>query len=187
MLYLSKGMVLTHSSAQKLVVTRCGADYILVGIGARLWLNARVKLCETADQRETAHLRKLQDLGLMELSEDTPSLAAYHLLSRCIIIPAKMKALRQPLSTDEGLAWRWLSQTGLRLTIGELTKLFEDDISPSSELLGIENTQALTMQLYASDLIFDTTLDLQMESATKRDDVVVAVMGLLRKKRIILT
>lgn len=188
MLFLSKGMIITQSTEQELIVTRCGVDYILTGIGARLWLDGRLKVCESSvDPRETAHLKKLQDMELMELSEDESPLAAYRLLSRCIIVPAKLKPIHHSLSSEENRAWQWLSKAGLLLTIGELTKLVTDDIFPSPDLLGKENTQTLTMRLYASDLFFDTTLDLQMESSPERDKVVVAVLGLLRKKRIILT
>jgi len=186
MLYLSKGMVIKQSTEQMLCVTHCGIDYMLTGIGARLWLDGRFGVNETQDAGQDMHLRKLQQMGLVELSEETGMLASYHLLTRCIICPAKLKSVRKPLSSTENKAWRWIKGAGLRLTIGELTKLFAEGLEPSPDLLGKENAQALTMRLYASDPIFDTTLEIQMEHSLKRDDTVNAVLGLLRKKRIIL-
>jgi len=187
MLYLSKGMVIKQSTEQMLCVTYCGIDYMLTGIGARLWLDGRFGVKETQDAGQDMHLRKLQQLGLVELSEETGMLASYHLLTRCIICPAKLKSVRKPLSSTENKTWRWIKGAGLRLTIGELTKLFAEGLEPSPDLLGKVNAQALTMRLYASDPIFDTTLEIQMEHSPKRDDIVNAVLGLLRKKRIILT
>lgn len=188
MLYISKGMVLIENSTeQMLLVTRCGVDYALTGIGSVLWLNGRFGVHESDDGRELKHLEKLSELGLVELSEETSALASYRLLSRCVICPAKTKTIRALLSPAESQAMRWIGEAGLRLTIGELTKLFDESMHPCPELLGKENAQELTMQLYRSDSIFDTTLDLLMEQSPKRDDVVAAVLGLLRKKRIILT
>jgi len=187
MLYLSKGMVIKQSTEQMLCVTYCGIDYMLTGIGARLWLDGRFGVKETQDAGQDMHLRKLQQLGLVELSEETGILASYHLLTRCIICPAKLKSVRKPLSSTENKAWRWIKGAGLRLTIGELTKLFAEGLEPAPDLLGKVNAQALTMRLYASDPIFDTTLEIQMEHSPKRDGTVNAVLGLLRKKRIILT
>jgi len=187
MLYLSKGMVIKQSTEQMLCVTYCGIDYMLTGIGARLWLDGRFGVKETQDAGQDMHLRKLQQLGLVELSEETGMLASYHLLTRCIICPAKLKSVRKPLSSTENKTWRWIKGAGLRLTIGELTKLFAEGLEPAPDLLGKVNAQALTMRLYASDPIFDTTLEIQMEHSPKRDGTVNAVLGLLRKKRIILT
>lgn len=186
MLYVSKGMVLRPSSEQLLYVTHCGADYALTGIGARLWLNGRFEVCETNSIQDKRHLNKLQELGLVELSDETGFIAVYYLLARCVICPAKIKAVRSLLTPSESQAWKWISKSGLRLSIGELVKLFEDRVPPSPELLGKENAQALVQRLYAKDLIFDTTLDIQMETALRRDEVLKSILGLLRKKRLIL-
>lgn len=51
MLYLSKGMILRQSHAEGLQVTHCGADYILTGIGAALWLGGRFGPGKTQDAR----------------------------------------------------------------------------------------------------------------------------------------
>ena len=186
MRYVSKGMVIKQSTEQQLRVTHCGVDHILTGIGASLWLNGRLGIHETKDAREVRHLQELQRLGLVEIAEGAGPLPVYRLLTRCVICPAKLKPARMPLTRMESRVWRWISKAGLRLTIGELTKLITGDILPTSALLGKENAQDLTLLLYAGDLTFDTSPDLQMESSPERDSVVRAVMGLLRKKQIIL-
>ena len=186
MLYLSKGMVRKQMTAQGLCVIRCGMDYILTGVDAKLWLDGRLDASTLQDVRQVKHLEKLQQLGLVELSEEAGTQALYQLLSRCIIYPAKQKSIRESLTLMEQKAWQWLSKAGLRLTIGELTKLFTDDVTPSPDLLGKENTQALVLKLYATDMSLDTTLEIHMECAPRRDEVVTAVLGLLSKKRIIL-
>lgn len=186
MLYLSKGMVLRPSTKQMLYITRCGTDYALTGIGAHLWLNGRLQVSESHTDQENRHLKKLQELGLVELSGETGPAAVYYLLARCVICPAKLKAIRSPLTPLEMQVWKWISGAGLQLSIGELVKLFEDEVLPTPEFLGKENAQALTMRLYRDSLIFDTTLEIRMESASRRNDVVEAVQGLLHKKRLIL-
>lgn len=187
MIYLSKGAVLKECSTNDLYVTLCGIDYALTGLGAKLWLTGRFQPNETDDERELRHLAKLQELGLVESSEERGAKARYILLTRCIICPTKSKRMRQPLTLVEAKLWKWISEAGLRLTIGELVKLFEFGINPTSNYLGAPNAQTLTLELYQDDLLFDTTLELKMENASSRDAVVNAVIGLLRKKRILLT
>ena len=185
--YLSKGAVLKTSTTQNLCVTLCGIDYMLTGIGAKLWLEGRFQCSIVADARELRHLGKLEEMGLVEVTEKNGADAYYELLTRCIICPAKKKQINYPLASAEAKVWKWISQAGLRLTIGELVKLFESGTEPTSELLGADNTQDLTMLLYRDDLNFDTTLEIKMEDSPQRDEVVNTVMKLLRKKRIILT
>jgi len=175
-----------QSTRQEPRVTHCGVDYPLTGVGAELWLNGRFEIWESVDARDVMHLQELQRLGLVELTEDAGPLAAYRLLTQCVICPAKLKPIRKPLTAMESLAWQWISQAGLRLTIGELTKLFADDVAPTPDLLGKDYAQDLTMRIYQGDLNFDTTPDLLMEASPMRDAVTNAALGLLRKKRIIL-
>lgn len=120
------------------------------------------------------------------MTETADMLGAYRLLTACIICPAKTKPIRAPLSMMERRVWQWICGAGLSLTSGELVKLFSEEIHPIPDLLGKENAQALTMALYAAEAGFNSALDTQMEQAPERDAVVNAVLGLLRKKRIIL-
>ncbi len=185
MLYLSKGID-AGSENNMLYVAHCGAKHVLTGIGARLWPAGRYMQNETEDEREIRHLRELQRLGLVETSEETGPLAVYRLLAKCIICPAELKPMRSPLSPPENRLWQWIDKAGLRLSIGELTKLVADGVSPSSGLLGVENAQELTLLIYADNLAADTTPDILMESSPERDAVVKGILELLRKKRLVL-
>ena len=53
------------------------------------------------------------------------------------------------------------------------------------ELLGEENSQALTETIYTQENIQDNILEAQMEHAFCRDRVVKAVLGLLKKRRVL--
>ena len=91
-----------------------------------------------------------------------------------------------PLNALESQTLQWLRQAGLRLTMAELVFLREHGIAPSAELLGEENRQALTEAIYTQENIFDNVLEAQMEHASCREEMVRAVLGLLKKKRIVL-
>ena len=186
MLYLSKGMILKESTKQNLCVTLYGCDFILTGIGAGLWLAARFKANTTIEEKEVRHLRKLQELGLVELSDEEGTDAYYSLLTRCIICPANDKLFQIRLTREEKLVWLWISKAGLRLTIGELVKIYDSNVEPALELFGKENAQNLTLAIYSDDLLFDTVPDVQMAHSPHKDKVVEAILGLMRKKRIIL-
>jgi hypothetical protein len=159
---------------------------MLTGIGAQLWLNGRFGTRKTDNEHELRHLRELNGLGIVEMSDDTGPLGVYRLFTRCVICPAQPKAIHSPLTAMENRMWQWISKAGIRLTIGELTKLVTDGVPPIPALLGKDNAQDLTLQIYAGDLTFDTTPDIQMETSPERDAVVSAILGLLRKKRLIL-
>ena len=186
MMYLSKGIARKRPATQELCVSHCGVSYMLSGLGSQLWRAGQFHLKEAQEVRQLKHLEKLQQLGLVEVSEETGVSGAYQILSQCIICPAKPRPDWEPLLSTEHTAWKWISAAGLRLTIGELTKLFTENVLPTPALLGKENTRALVLALYAGNSGLDTTLELQMAHAPKRDKVVNAVLGLLSKKRIIL-
>ena len=80
----------------------------------------------------------------------------------------------------------WMSEAGLRLTVAELVFLAEHGITPAAHLLGAGNRQALTETIYTQDNIFDNILETQMEHAVTRDEVVSALLKLLKKKRLLL-
>ena len=80
----------------------------------------------------------------------------------------------------------WLREAGLRLTIAELIFLRERKILPTLELLGTENRQRLVERIYNIDNIFDNLLEDQMELSKLRNDTVLMILELLRKKQIVL-
>ena len=64
--------------------------------------------------------------------------------------------------------------------------LFENRVRPTKDLLGQENSQALVARIYPEQKIDDQLLEAQMYRAKQRDAVVDAVLGLLKKKRVVL-
>lgn len=80
----------------------------------------------------------------------------------------------------------WLTEAGLRLTTAELVFLTEHHVAPQINLLGDRNRQNLTETIYTQETIFDNILEAQMEHAAVRDEVVSALLRLLKKKRILL-
>ena len=110
----------------------------------------------------------------------------YRAMTQCVLVPAKTGKLRMPLNPLESQTLQWLREAGLRLTMAELVCLREHGIAPSAVLLGEENRQALTETIYTQETIFDNVLEAQMERASCREEMVRAVLGLLKKKRIVL-
>jgi len=90
------------------------------------------------------------------------------------------------LSRPERRVLQWIRWAGLRLTIAELTLLAERGLGPVPALLGEQNRQALTEAIYTTETICDGILETLMEKSPVRDDTVLAVLGLLRKKKIYL-
>ena len=81
---------------------------------------------------------------------------------------------------------QWLREAGLVLSMAELVYLIDRNVPLESQYLGSDNTQALVERIYTKDTIFDNILENQMERAAMREQTVVAVLSLLRKKRIVL-
>ena len=69
--------------------------------------------------------------------------------------------------------------------MAELVFLEEHGVKPVPELLGEENSQALTEAIYTQENIQDHILEAQMEHAFCRDRMVKAVLGLLKKRRVL--
>ena len=182
MLYISKGLLRGKSGRDHITVAWRGNEYDLEGETARLWLAGRR---DTA-LAEARSLQKLTNLGLADTADTDGPLNIYRLLTNCVTCPAPPRFPRRPLRRTERLLWRWIRRAGLRLTLAELVFLLEQDIRPVPELLGERNRQALTEVIYNTENIADRLLENRMEDAFGRDAVVEALLGLLRKKYIML-
>lgn len=187
MKYIAKGIVAEGSTEHILKIRRGGYEFQLTGNRARLWINGRFGVADADGTnpwyvKELLHLKRV---GLAEPVGEEPE-GVYRALTQCVLVPAKTGKLRAPLNALESQTLQWLREAGLRLTMAELVFLQEHGISPISSLLGEENRQALTETIYTQDTIFDNVLEAQMEHAPCRDEVVRAVLGLLKKKRIVL-
>lgn len=187
MKYISKGMVEHGSTEHLLKVQRGGYTFQLTGNRAGLWINGRFGFTQSDDtnpwyRRELEHLRRV---GLAEPAEEGPA-GEYRALTQCVFVPAKPGKLPFPLTRLESQTLQWLQKAGLRLPMAELVSLEEQGLKPEPRLLGEENTQTLTEAIYTRENIFDNVLEAQMERAACREDMVRAVLGLLKKKRILL-
>ena len=186
MKYIAKGLVEQGSTEYILKIQRGGHTFQLTGMRAGLWLNGRFGFAK-AEENNPWHrkeLRHLQRLGLAEVMEDSAD-GEYRALTQCVLVPAKPGKLRLPLSRQEAQTLQWLREAGLRLTMAELVSLEEHGVKPVPELLGEETSQALTETIYTQENIQDNVLEAQMEHAFCRDRVVNAVLGLLKKRRVL--
>jgi hypothetical protein len=193
MQYVSKGAVSPGSASKKLTVNLRGAENPLLEEESALWLDGQFEVCELPEACPACEgnnlvppLKRLNEMGLVETTDEIGAIGKYRLLTGCIIVPVKQKLLRQPLTAAELLLWQWISKAGLRLTIAEMICLAEKGVIPKPELLGAENRQALVETIYSADTIADTVLESLMKKAQTRDATVEAALSLLRKKRILL-
>lgn len=187
MRYLAKGIVKEQSTEHILRINHFGNEFVLTGLRAGLWLDARLHIAETdgKDFNEEKELRQLRKMGLVEEIGPGP-VDEYRALTHCVIVPAQHRGLSLPLAPVENNLLRWIAGAGLRLTMAELVYLVEYKIAPEAGWLGEENRQKLTELIYTTDTIFDNILETQMEAAECRDRTVQTVLSLLRKKRILL-
>lgn len=187
MKYISKGLVVEGSTEHILKIQRGGYEFQLTGDRARLWLNGRFGVADAdgTNPRYVKELLHLKRVGLAEPIGEEPE-GVYRALTQCVLVPAKTGRLWAPLNPLESQTLQWLREAGLRLTMAELVCLRERDIRPEPGLLGEENRQALTEAIYTQQTIFDNVLEAQMERASCREEMVRAVLGLLKKKRIVL-
>jgi len=182
MIYISKGIVLEHSTEELLFVRRCGTDFQLTGTEAALWLNGRTGFSEAIASAAANHLYRM---GLIDREDEDTPLSRYRILTRCILCPTDTIELL-PLRWQQAHFMLWLREAGLRLTVAELVYLTERRISPSAKLLGVENRQKLVSLIYTENTIRENILENQMEKARCRDFVVESLLTLLKRKRLVL-
>ena len=184
MIYISKGRGKLNFK-RELTVTRCGKIIKLSGIRAELWQRGRCGFVTIKTQAEEMALNDLSRLGLVETEQEATWTAQYRIMTYCV--PCPVWAFPWfGLSPDERTTLRWLTKAGLRMTIAELIYLKEHEILPTRDLLRPRNRQALVEKIYTPMNISDNLLEQQMEKAECRDQVVTAILGLLKKKRLVL-
>ncbi len=184
MIYISKGTGKRNVKGE-LIVTRCGKAVNLSGLRSDLWRRGQSGFAATNTKDKELALQDLTRLGLVEFEKlDTPT-ARYWLLTYCTLRPVRSFTLSR-LTTEERIVLRWLKKAGLRITIAELVYLVSEGIRPTRDLLRAKNRQALVEKIYTPWNISDNLLEQQMESDPSRDLVVETVLGLLKKKRIVL-
>ena len=185
MKYISMGAVTKPSTEHIVYVSHCGFDYTLTGDLASMWLNGRFGFDSARNQFQKKALNQLERMGLVVITEDVLE-GEYRALTKVRLVPAKSRNPYMGLSRNEKTALKWITETGLVLSMAELVYLIERDIEPEVKYLGQDNVQRLVERIYTKDTIFDNILENQMERAEKRDHVVRLVLSLLKKKRIVL-
>ena len=185
MMYLSKG-ILTRSDQTGLdYISRCGCVHALGPELAGLWKKARFMPQQIPDEKERA-IRRLEASGLVVTTGETGPLAAYRLLTGCIICPNSRKWSDRFLPESVRRVWTWLSKAGLRLTASELIRLEERQVEPTPSLLGEDGRQRLTEMIYFAETIPDGILETLMEHSPARDATVAVLLKLLHSRRLLL-
>ncbi|MBQ7898399.1 MAG: hypothetical protein IJ307_00935 [Bacteroidales bacterium] len=185
MKYISLGAVLESSTEHIVKVSHCGIDYTLTQELASLWLDGRFRFAEAGNPIEMKALNQLYRMGLVMTADDSEA-GEYRALTRCRMVPVKRKNPHLGLRGDEKTVMLWLREAGLVLTMAELTYLMDRKVRPELGLLGQENKQALVERIYTKDTIFDNVLENQMEHVPSREKTVKLVLGLLKKKHIVM-
>ncbi len=187
MLYISKGMVCPESVTGNLFLERGNQKFQLQGREAAVWLKGRFGFDMTESEAEERAVRYLAGKGLAEMEEETGSVYKYRILTRCICCPVKQdQRMSSRLSGLERQLDTWMRKAGLHLSVAELVFLREHHIATDSGMFGIRNRQKLIETIYTKDNIQDNLLEHQMEQAECRDEVVEALMQLLKKKKILI-
>ena len=173
------------SGINNIDVSRCGNECNLCGIQAKLWLAGRFNVAFVKNTANQSELQKLESMGLVEITEPDDT-ADYRLLTNCVICSVNPVLPYYPLNKNEKLIWKWIKNTEFKLTISELVYLMEQNIIPDPIFFAKNNWHTLIHTIYTGETIFDRILETKMEQSPARDGTVSAVLGLLRKKHIIL-
>ena len=186
MIYLSKGIIPWKPNDDGISVSHCGVLHKLSGGQAKLWIAGQHSPVNTQNTEQEVSIRILSELGIVECCDSSDNAAVFRLLTNCSLCPVRVNKPFAMLNRIERRIWRWITQAGLHLTMAELTMLSERGVKPSSKLLGEENRQALTEEIYNANTIFDGILETMMEKSPARDKAERAILGLLCKKQIYL-
>ena len=185
MKYISIGAVLNEGTEHILDVTHGGAKFRLTGEKARLWINGRLGFTEAFNPMHLNLLEQLFKMGLV-IKCDGSRAEEFRALTKCTIVPAECNHPYWFLRSDEKTVLQWIRNAGLVLSIAELVYLIDRNVPMEEKLLGSGNAQALVERIYTKDTVYNNILENQMERAASRNRVDKAVLGLLRKKRIVL-
>lgn len=184
MIYISKGIVQKGSYEHRLRIIKGGQTYTLTGKEASIWLNARYSIAEVHTLSDEKIVGQLEMIGLVAVQEENTALSRYRILTQCVCCPEKGSYAR--LKGKKKLILDWMMKAGLRLSTAEIIYLMENNIEPCAEMLYVENRQALVETIYCVNNIQDNLLECQMEQASCRDEIVAAILNLLKRKKILI-
>ena len=183
--YISIGLIKEPSTEILLNVSHYGHVFQLTGLPAKMWLNAKTGFCSVDTPQEKRAADWLLRMNLIKVSAGE-STGRYRILTECNIVCTTEHSKLHLLRKDEAFLLQWIQQAGIHLTAAELVYLMERQIKPRSELVGTENSQALVEAIYTHETIFDQVLENLMEQSPHRERAVEALMGLLKKRCIVL-
>lgn len=187
MLYLSKGIVCPESVTGNLFLERGNQTFRLQGREAAVWLKGRFGFHMTESEEEEQAVLCLEARGLAEREEESGFVYRYRILTRCVCCPVKQnRCMSSRLSSLERQLDTWMRKAGLHLSVAELVFLIEHRVSADRELLYEKKRQKLVETIYTKETVRDNLLEHQMERAEHRDEVVEALMRLLKKKKILI-
>lgn len=124
-------------------------------------------------------------MGLIEIAEPNEN-ANFRLLTDCVICMVKPSVSVFRLNKNGRRIWTWIKYAGFKLTISELVYIMDRDIKAGLSFFGKDNWHTLIHAIYTPDTISDRILETMMEESPARNSTVLAVLGLLQKKFIIL-
>ena len=186
MKYISKGLVVEGSTEHILKIQRGGYEFQLTGDRARLWLNGRFGVADAdgTNPRYVKELLHLKRVGWPSQSVRSRRGVPGHDPVRSGAgqggqAPGAFERPGKPDSPVAAGSWAAPDHGGAGVPAGTRYQT-------EPQLLGEENRQALTETIYTQETIFDNVLEAQMERASCREEMVRAVLGLLKKKRIVL-
>lgn len=187
MLYISKGIVCSESVTGNLFLERGNQTFQLQGREAAVWLNGRFGFDITESEAEEQAVRYLAGEGLAEMEVEADSVYKYRILTRCVCCPVRQSQhMSSRLSGLERQIDTWMRKAGLHLSVAELVFLQEHRITADSGMFGSRNRQKLIETIYTKDNIQDNLLEHQMEQVDCCDEVVEALMQLLKKKKVLI-
>ena len=185
MMYLSRGILQEAERSGEARVSLHGTVYVMGPRLAALWAHAS-KGPQAVPRGSEREITRMAESGLAVTTEASGNLAAYRLLSQCILCPESAPHGRLPLFKRERRLWSWLSQAGLRLTACELIRLEELGLKPTQALLGETHRQELTEAIYSPETISDGVLETVMEHSAARNATVASLIQLLRAQNLFL-
>lgn len=185
MMYISKGIVKEGSTFQRLTVCHSGDEYVLTGKEASTWLAGRYEIATVPDNAADHQIGHLHRMGLVESEEGDSAVHKYRLLTKCILVPARRAGFLLFASKMEKQILTWLGKAGIRLSTAELVYLIDREVKPSNDLLNTDHRQELIERIYTKGTIRDNVLEAQMEKAVFRDEIVEALLHMIKKKRLV--
>ena len=171
--YLSRG-----SRVHETAIYLRGLLHILTPIQMECWTKARNGLYSCSGTDTVVY--GLYQRGLVIYTSSQRPEADHRLLTNALISPVLQGNLA-PVSQTEQWLLDWILKAGIHLTVPELVCLREKGVLPVPALTGEENSLELVETIYGGKAIAESKLELKMELANRREEVVSGIFSLLER------